>query len=619
MASDSQFGPERGEVANRTRLSTSRRRTSESPSRAKGVATKVVLLALALVAGTASWAGTAFAADTTPPTEPGPVSVSALTATSATLTWSKSTDDVRVEGYRVYRGPAATADSALTLVKTMDAATPYSATQLFSGAAYKFGIVAIDAANNQSVMRTVTFTTSTSSDTIAPAPPSSSSVTVKTFSSSRLDIFWALSSSTDAASYLVMRDGVLVAMVTRPSAPRYSDNGLAASSTHVYSIRTVDSNGNVSAGTSGRSASTPAAGTLLISRGPYLSNVSATTAVVSWWTNLPTAGVVTWGTTSPTGHSVSDAAGTLQHHSVTISGLTAGTAYQYQVGNGAALLSVPSTLNTAAPAGTTFSFAAIGDFGGGSPGLPQNATNIAGAGTRFIQTLGDNIYPSSGNPDPNFTTTYSDFDARFYKPFAAAIAKQALFPANGNQEYYGDGVFWKNFPMPGTNHSWYSYTWGNAHILALDTEQPYTVGSAQYAFAQADLAAHQSDKWRIVVLQRPPYNSSSAVAGSKAEQSNLVPLFQTQHVNLVLSGSSHNYERMKPITNGAAAAGGITYVVSGAGGNGFNPFTIAAPSYTAFREATYYEFLKITVSATSLKVDAVRADTNTVFDTITIT
>jgi hypothetical protein len=544
--------------------------------------------------------------------------VSAITATSATLTWSKSTDDVRVEGYRVYRGPASAADSALSLVKSMDAATPYSATQLFSGAAYKFGIVAIDAANNQSVMRTVTLTTSASSDTIAPAPPSSSSVTVKVFSSSRLDIFWALSTSTDAASYLVLRDGAMVAMVSRPAAPRYSDNGLAASSTHSYSIKTVDSNGNLSIATSGRSASTPAAGTLLITRGPYLSNVSATTAVVSWWSNLPTPGVVTWGTTSPTGHSVPDPAGTVQHHQVTIGGLAAGTAYQYRVGNGAALASATATFNTPAFAGGTYSFAAIGDFGGASPGLTQNATNIAGAGTKFIQTLGDNIYPSSGNPDPNYTTTYSDFDARFYKPFAAALPKQAFFPANGNQDYFGDGVFWQNFPMPGSNHSWYSYTWGDAHILVLDTELPFTVGSPQYAFAQADLARHQRDKWRIVAMQTPPYSSSSAVSSSKAGRSDLVPLFQAQHVNLVLSGNSHNYERTVPMTNGVATAGGITYLVSGAGGNGFNLFTIPAPAYTAFREATYYQYLKITVSPTSLTVDAVRADTNAVFDTTTI-
>ncbi|MDQ1380705.1 MAG: hypothetical protein QOJ71_1424 [Actinomycetota bacterium] len=570
-------------------------------------------MAMLAVAGMAACTG-----DTAPPTEPGPITVSAVTASAATLTFAKSTDDVGVEGYRVYRGAASAPASALTLVKTIDTAIPYSAKPLFSGTGYKFGVVAIDAANNQSLMRTVTLTTKSSTDAVAPIPPTSGSVSGKVFASSRLDIFWAASTSTDATAYQVLRDGVVIATVTRPSANRYSDDDVTASHSYVYAIRTVDSNHNVSTATSGRRVSTPAAGTMLITRGPYLSNVTATTAVVSWWTNLATAGVVRWGTTSPTMHSVSDPAGVRQHHSVTVTGLTTGTRYQYQVGNGAALASVPATFVTAPRTGTTYRFAVIGDFGSNSPGLTQNATNIAGAGTAFIQTVGDNIYPSSGNPDPNFTTTYSDFDARFYKPFAAAIAQQAFFPANGNQEYYGDGVFWKNFPMPGSNHSWYSYTWGNAHILVLDTEQPFTVGSAQYAFAQSDLAGHQSDKWRIVMMQRPPYSSSSATSSSQSARSNLVPLFQDQHVSLVLSGNSHNYERTRPMTDGAAAAGGVTYVVTGAGGNGFNSFTIPAPAYSAFRESSYYEYVRVTVSPTSLKVDAVRADTNAVFDTTTI-
>ncbi len=570
----------------------------------------IVLLVLAFV--------TACVADTTPPTEPGSITVSALGPSSATLTWTRSNDAVGIEGYRVYRGPAGVADSALTLITTLDTATQYAATALFSGARYKFGVVAIDAADNKSVMRTATFTTSASADQTAPVAPSSSSVSVKVFSSARLDVFWAASTSIDAAAYQVLRDGIVIATVTQPSAYRYSDSTVAPSSSYVYSIKTVDSNGNTSAATSGRTAATPTAGTLLITRGPYLSSVSGSTAVVSWWTNVPTRGVATWGTTSPSLHSATDPAGAVQHHSVSLTGLTPGTAYQYWVGDGAALVSATAGFDTAAPPGWTYSFAAIGDFGGGSPGMTQNATNIAASGTQFIQTLGDNIYPSSGNPDPNYTTTYSDFDARFYKPFAAAIAKQAFFPANGNQEYYGDGVFWTNFPMPGSNHSWYSYTWGDAHILVLDTEQPFTVGTPQYVFAQADLVAHQSDRWRIVAMQRPPYSSSTVNSSSQLARSNLVPLFQAQHVNVVLSGNSHNYERTQAMTDGAAAAGGITYVVSGGGGNGFNTFALAQPVYTAFREASYYEYVRVTVSTESLIVDAVRADTNAVFDTTTI-
>ena len=350
----------------------------------------------------------------------------------------------------------------------------------------------------------------------------------------------------------------------------------------------------------------------MISRGPYLSNVTTNSAVVSWWTNVATAGTV-----SVAAKNVMDPAGTVQHHRVTVTGLSPNTSYPYTVNSNGVTQS--GTIRTTASPGQTFSFAAIGDFGGGSAGETQNASNIAGAGTQFIQTLGDNIYPSAGLPDPNFSTTYSDFDARFYKPFGPAVKSQAFFPANGNKEYYGDGEFWANFPMPGTNHSWYSYNWGDAHILVLDSEQPFATGTDQYNFAQSDLAAHQGDAWRIVALQRPPYSSTSANSSSVPVKQYLVPLFQSENVNLVLSGNSHNYERTYPLVNGTPIAGGITYVVSGAGGNGFNAFSGTAPAYSAFRESSYYEYAKVTVSPSALTVDAIQSSTNSVFDTTTIT
>jgi hypothetical protein len=403
-----------------------------------------------------------------------------------------------------------------------------------------------------------------------------------------------------------------VGTVERPNSQRFSDNGLAASTSYSYAVQAVDSAGNRSALTTAKTASTRALGAVAIARGPYLSNVTATSAVVSWWTNIATPGVL-----AVAGRSITDPAGSVQHHAVSVTGLNAGTAYPYTVTSAAA--SASGSLRTAALPGQSFSFAAIGDFGGQSPGEAQNAANIAGAGTQFIQTLGDNIYPAAGLPDPNFTTTYSDFDARFFKQFGPAVKSQAFFPANGNKEYYGDGEFWAAFPMPGANHSWYSYNWGDAHILVLDSEQPYTPGSAQYSFAQADLAAHQGDAWRIVVSPRPPYSSTSVNSSSKPAQQYLVPLFEAQHVDLVLSGNSHNYERTVPLRGGVpVASGGITYIVSGGGGNGFNAFGTYTQPWTAFRESSYYEYTKITVTPTSLVADAVRADTNTIFDTTTI-
>ena len=100
-----------------------------------------------------------FGADVSAPTQPGVVTVSSVTASTAVLKWGGSTDNVGIEGYRIYRGPAGAADTALALVATTDAVTSYTATSLRSGYAYKFAVMAIDAANNKSAVRTTTLTT----------------------------------------------------------------------------------------------------------------------------------------------------------------------------------------------------------------------------------------------------------------------------------------------------------------------------------------------------------------------------------------------------------------------------------------------------------------------------
>jgi fibronectin type 3 domain-containing protein len=551
----------------------------------------------------------------TPPTEPGAITFSAVTSTSVTLSWGSSQDPVSICGYRVYRQLAG---GPQELIATTDDITDYTATSLRSNATYTFGVTAIDIADNESAMSTANVTTLTSTDTSVPAAPSAASLSVRAFSSTRLDVLWGSSSSTNAAYYEVYRNGTMIGTVDIPQAPHYSDNGLSPSTTYTYSVDTVSSNGVRSPLTGPKTGTTLATGAVIIPRGPVVSNVTGTNAVISWWTNIPTNGVLTIG-----GQTLPDSAGDVQHHAVSVSGLTAATTTPYTVSgtdpNTGQSATASGSVTTMALPGSTFSFAAMGDYGGGGPGEIENAANIGTAGTQFIQTLGDNIYPSAGLPDPDFTTTYSDFDDHWYKELGPDVNTQAFFPANGNKDYYSNGQFWVNFPMLGTNHEWYSYNWGDAHILVLDSEQPLGPGSAQYAFAQADLAANQSEKWRIVVVQNPPYSSTDANSSSK-QTGLMVPLFQGYRVNLLLSGNSHNYERSYPLTNGVPAVNGITYIVSGGGGSGFDKFTSGypEPSWSAYRESNFWEFAKITVSPSSIQENAVRADTDTVFDSTTI-
>jgi hypothetical protein len=221
--------------------------------------------------------------------------------------------------------------------------------------------------------------------------------------------------------------------------------------------------------------------------------------------------------------------------------------------------------------------------------------------------------------DPNFSTTFADLDARIFRQFAEVFRTRGFFPANGNKEYYGNGAFWNAFPMPGTGNSYYSFDWGDAHVLVLDSLRPYGPGSAQRAFAAADLAAHQSAAWRIVVVHNPPYNStSSPTGGSVGVRRDLAPVFEQYKANLVLSGDSHNYQRSKPLIGGVpVTSGGVTYVLTGGGGNGLNTFSGSLPSWQAFRQAVF-QSLRVNVSATALTVSAIAAENGAVIDTVTI-
>jgi chitodextrinase len=561
------------------------------------------LLVLGLFLSLGSLTSRARAAVTAPT-----LTVSSVTATSAKLTWTASSGAI---GYRVYRGLGT---APVTLINTADASVvTYTASALRARSGYTFVVAALGLDNVESRSASRTATTAASTDTTAPTAPSSTSVGATAFSSSRVDVIWGASPSTDVAFYEVLRGGLVVGTVDRPLATKFSDNGLTASTTYSYQVRAVDSAGNRSALTATKSPKTLAPGAVKIVRGPYAVKVTATSAVISWWTNVAVAGSVTF-TGRP---AVSDAA-TMQH-AVTVTGLTAGTRYSYTVSGGS--VTATGSVRTAVPAGTPYTFAVIGDYGAGSSPEQQNADRIAGYNSDFVQTVGDNIYPSAGFPDPSFATQYSDLDGRFFKQFGRVLKTQAFFPANGNHEYYSSNQWWNAFPMPGSNNSWYSYNWGDAHILVLDSMQPYTSGSPQYAFAQADLAgaAATSARWQIVVSPNPPYNTTnSPTGGSSGTRASLVPLFQSHGVDLVLSGDAHNYQRSKPLINGApVTSGGVTYVVSGGGGNGTNTLTSAMPSFQVTRAAVF-ESLKVEVSSTALKVTAIAASDGSVVDTFTL-
>jgi hypothetical protein len=63
------------------------------------------------------------------------------------------------------------------------------------------------------------------------------------------------------------------------------------------------------------------------------------------------------------------------------------------------------------------------------------------------------------------------------------------------------------------------------------------------------------------------------------------------HVNLVISGHVHAYERSRPVFGNATVSDGVTYVVVGDGGNAeghASRYQQPQPSWSAFRNGTQY-------------------------------
>jgi chitodextrinase len=103
--------------------------------------------------------------DTTPPSTPTGLATSAVGQTSITLSWTASSDNVGVTGYRLYLGGSQVGTSL---------STSYVFSGLTCGTSYTLGVAAVDAAGNVSGIATIAAATAACS----PPPPGSCTTTI---------------------------------------------------------------------------------------------------------------------------------------------------------------------------------------------------------------------------------------------------------------------------------------------------------------------------------------------------------------------------------------------------------------------------------------------------------
>ena len=252
--------------------------------------------------------------DTVPPTAPAGVGATGVSVSGISLTWTASSDNVSVTGYKIFRDGGQVGTSVTTA---------YVDTGLSPSSAHVYTVSAYDAAGNQSSPSSPASGT-TLADTTGPAVPAQPTVLSK--SSSVVNLTWSASSDdVGVTGYGVIRDGILVATVPTLN---YSDTTVSAGATYTYAVTARDAAGNVSAPSSAVSVTTPLPDTTPPSVPTQLqsSNVTATSVTVSWTASSDDVAV--------TGYKIfRDGAliASTSQASYGDTGLSAATAYSYTV------------------------------------------------------------------------------------------------------------------------------------------------------------------------------------------------------------------------------------------------------------------------------------------------
>ena len=186
---------------------------------------------------------TATGGDQAAPSVPAGLTATAASSSAIDLSWTSSTDNVSVTGYKVFRNGTQIATTT---------SPSYQDTGLSEATSYSYAVSAFDAAGNESARSSVA--SATTRDVTAPSAPTN--LTANPASSTRIDLSWGASTdNVGVTGYKVFRDGTQIAS---PSGTTYQDPGLTPGTSHTYRISARDAAGNESALSSPATATTPA-------------------------------------------------------------------------------------------------------------------------------------------------------------------------------------------------------------------------------------------------------------------------------------------------------------------------------------------------------------------------
>jgi acid phosphatase type 7 len=309
--------------------------------------------------------------------------------------------------------------------------------------------------------------------------------------------------------------------------------------------------------------------------------------------------------------------------STTLTNLSPKTRFSYRVGDGTNW-SDSLSFATADPKARAFKFLIFGDSQDMLTSTPPYA--------RWHQTA-QNAYMA--NPDARFMVNVGDLvdigqsGAHWNAWFAAAKGIVDRIPAMaviGNHDFFTQrGIalpeYWMaQFSLPkngpeGLKNRVYSYDYGPAHFVVLDSQQDEQRKSGdilgiQKEWLDKDLAESKAT-WKIVFFHRPPYGLMEKRTNDNIKAA-FCPILEKHGVDLVFTAHDHGVGRTFPIKDGVymsrPSQGTIYYVSGRSGGKTYTPLLAKKDWNTFFydpdRQPNYFvvgvENKKITINTVLL-------------------
>jgi predicted phosphodiesterase len=234
----------------------------------------------------------------------------------------------------------------------------------------------------------------------------------------------------------------------------------------------------------------------------------------------------------------------------------------------------------------------VTSLGGGYPAIQTSVANLMkGLGAELYFFGGDNAY-SSGTSGEVATN---------WAPWTDEIAAEKVYAALGNHDLdTTDGSPTTSFftYWPG-NKRYYLVEHGDTAFLILNSGyntagaivEPDGIGISSTQFREAKKLISESKKrWKIGILHHSPYTSAANYRPGKTLWR--IP-YESLGLDLLLSGHSHNYERL--------TVGKVAHIVAGVGGASPVAFGSVLPQ-SVKRITGSYGALKISVDPDSLSV-----------------